>query len=211
MLIGYARISTLEQNLNLQTDALQRVGCEKIFTDQVSGSVKSRPQLDQALDFIRCGDTLVVWRLDRLGRSLRHLMELVTELQEKGIGFRSLTESMDTTTSGGKLIFHIFGALAEFERNLIRERTKAGLKAARARGRKGGRKPALSTKQQQVAVKLYHEKAHTAEEICRIMGISKPTLYSYIKKAAEANGVQDATAKTEADKENTVSLAVGCL
>jgi DNA invertase Pin-like site-specific DNA recombinase len=192
MLIGYARVSTMEQNLNLQTDALRRVGCEKIFTDQVSGSVKNRPQLHQALDFIRSGDTLVVWRLDRLGRSLRHLIELVTELQEQEIGFRSLSESMDTTTCSGKLIFHIFGALAEFERNLIRERTKAGLEAARARGRKGGRKPALSAKQQQVAVKLYHQKDHTAEEICRIMGISKPTLYSYIKKASRTGGFSTA-------------------
>jgi len=205
MLIGYARVSTMDQNLSLQIDALQRIGCDKLFTDQVSGSVKNRPQLEQALDFLRSGDTLVVWRLDRLGRSLRHLIEFVTELQERGIGFRSLTESMDTTTSGGKLIFHIFGALAEFERNLIRERTKAGLEAARARGRKGGRKPALSDKQQEVAVKLYHEKAHTAEEICRIMGISKPTLYSYIKKAAEGNEEKDATAKTE-DKENPIPL-----
>ena len=205
MLIGYARVSTIDQNLNLQIDALQKVGCENLFTDQISGSAKSRPQLDQALNFLRSGDTLVVWRLDRLGRSLRHLIELVTELQERGVGFRSLTESMDTTTSGGKLIFHIFGALAEFERNVIRQRTKAGLEAARARGRKGGRKPALSDKQQEVAVKLYHEKAHTAKEICRIMGISKPTLYSYIKKAAEGNEEKDATAKTEA-KENPIPL-----
>jgi DNA invertase Pin-like site-specific DNA recombinase len=184
MLIGYARVSTIDQNLFLQIDALQQVGCEKIFTDQVSGSVKSRPQLELAFSFLREGDTLVVWRLDRLGRSLRHLIELVTKLEEKGIHFRSLTETMDTTNSGGKLIFHIFAALAEFERNIIIERTKAGLEAARARGRKGGRKPALSAKQQEVAVKLYHEKDHTAEEICRIMGISKPTLYSYIKKAS---------------------------
>jgi len=186
MLIGYARVSTIDQNLFLQIDALQQVGCDKIFTDQVSGSVKSRPQLELALDFLREGDTLVVWRLDRLGRSLRHLIELVTELEEKRIHFRSLTESMDTTTCSGKLIFHIFGALSEFERNLIRERTKAGLEAARARGRKGGRKPALSDKQQEVAVKLYHEKKHTVEEICTIMGISKPTLYSYIRKSEKA-------------------------
>jgi len=205
MLIGYARVSTIDQNLNLQIDALQQVGCDKIFTDQVSGSAKSRPQLELGLDFLREGDTLVVWRLDRLGRSLRHLIELITKLEEKGIHFRSITESMDTTNSGGKLIFHIFGALAEFERNIIIERTKAGLEAARARGRKGGRKPALSAKQQQVAVKLYYEKAHTAEEICRIMGISKPTLYSYIKKAVEGNGAKYATTKT-ADKENSIPL-----
>lgn len=183
MFIGYARVSTYDQNLNLQIDALKKVDCEKIFTDQVSGSTTCRPQLEAVLDFLREGDTLVVWRLDRLGRNLRHLCELVTQLEEKGIGFRSLTESMDTTTCSGKLIFHIFGALAEFERNLIRERTKAGLKAARARGRLGGRKPALSEKQQEVAVRLYHEKQHTVDEICRIMGISKPTLYSYIRKS----------------------------
>ena len=206
MLIGYARVSTDDQKLNLQIDALEKVGCEKIFTDQVSGSIACRPQLEGALDFLREGDTLVVWRLDRLGRNLRHLIELVRQLEEKGIGFRSLTESMDTTTSGGKLIFHIFGALAEFERNLIRERTKAGLDAARARGRKGGRKPALSAKQQEVAVKLYYEKNHTAEEICRIMGISKPTLYSYIKKAAEGSEEKDVIAETEADKENPIPL-----
>ena len=167
----------------MQIDALQKVGCEKIFTDQVSGSRASRPQLGEAIEFLREGDTLVVWRLDRLGRNLRHLIELVRKLEEKGIGFRSLTESMDTTTCSGKLIFHIFGALAEFERNLIRERTKPGLAAARARGRLGGRKPALSPNQQEVAVRLYHEKERTVEEICRIMGISKPTLYSYIRKA----------------------------
>ena len=173
-----------DQNMNLQIDALKQVGCEKLFTDQVSGSTTTRPQLEAVLDFLREGDTLVVWRLDRLGRNLKHLIELVNRLDSKGIGFRSLTESMDTTTSGGKLIFHIFGALAEFERNLIRERTKAGLVAARARGRLGGRKPALSPHQQGVAVRLYHENEHTVSEICRIMGISKPTLYSYIHKAA---------------------------
>ena len=186
MLIGYARVSTIDQNLNLQVDALQQVGCEKIFTDKVSGSRANRPKLGEALEFLREGDTLVVWRLDRLGRNLRHLCELVRELEEKCIGFRSLTESMDTTTCSGKLIFHIFGALAEFERNLIRERTKAGLAAARARGRLGGRKPQLSPNQQEVAVRLYHEKEHTVYEICRIMGISKPTLYSYIKKAEKS-------------------------
>jgi DNA invertase Pin-like site-specific DNA recombinase len=205
MLIGYARVSKIDQNLNLQIDALKRVGCSKIFTDQVSGSIKSRPQLEQALDFLRSRDILVVWRLDRLGRSLRHLIELVAELQAKEIGFRSITEAMDTTTSGGKLIFHIFGALAEFERNVIQERTRAGLEAARARGRKGGRKPKLTEKQQQVAVKLYHEKAHTVEEICRIMGISKPTLYSYINKAEGGSEKRDATART-ADQENPIPL-----
>src|SRR5919199_2185370 len=147
MNIGYARVSTDEQNLDLQRDALQKADCQQIFTDQVSGTKARRPGLEQALSHLRQGDTLVVWRLDRLGRSLRHLIDTVTELQDRGIGFKSLTESIDTTTSGGKLVFHIFGALAEFEREIIRERTNAGLQAARARGRTGGRRKALTEKQ----------------------------------------------------------------
>jgi len=139
MLIGYARVSTTEQTLALQSDALTKVGCSRIFTDTASGATTSRPGLTEAMTFAREGDVLVVWRLDRLGRSLKHLIETITTLDQQGIGFRSLTESIDTTTSGGKLIFHIFGALAEFERDIIRERTRAGLEAARARGRMGGR------------------------------------------------------------------------
>jgi DNA invertase Pin-like site-specific DNA recombinase len=127
MLIGYARVSTQEQTLNLQQDALEKAGCNKIFTDTASGAKAERKGLEQALGYVRKGDTLVVWRLDRLGRSLPHLISTMTDLEERGIGFKSLTENIDTTTSGGKLIFHIFGALAEFERNLIRERTQAGL------------------------------------------------------------------------------------
>lgn len=183
MLVGYARVSTHDQNLDMQKDALHKAGCERIFVDQVSGSVAVRPGLEQTMDFLRDGDTIVVWRLDRLGRSLKNLIELVTQLERKGIGFKSLMESMDTNTSGGKLIFHLFGALAEFERNLIRERTQAGLAAAKSRGRKGGRRPALDAQQREVAVKLYNEKKHSVKEICHIMGISKPTLYSYIRKA----------------------------
>src|SRR5215470_16213287 len=137
MLVGYARVSTQEQTLALQQDALQKTGCERIFTDTASGTKTDRPGLDDALHFVCTGDTLIVWRLDRLGRSLKHLIETISRLQEQGIGFRSVQESIDTTTSGGKLIFHVFGALAEFERDLIRERTLAGLAAARARGRKG--------------------------------------------------------------------------
>jgi len=130
MLIGYARVSTHEQNLDLQKDALEKAECKRIFVEQMSGSSSNRPELKRAMDILREEDTLVVWRLDRLGRSLKHLIELITELEEKKVGFKSLTESIDTNTSGGKLVFHIFGALAEFERNLIRERTNAGLSAA---------------------------------------------------------------------------------
>jgi DNA invertase Pin-like site-specific DNA recombinase len=180
MLIGYARISTQEQTLNLQKDALQKVGCNKIFTDTASGAKAERIGLDKALNYVRKGDTLVVWRLDRLGRSLPHLITTMTDLEERGIGFKSLTENIDTTTSGGKLIFHIFGALAEFERNLIRERTTAGLTAARARGRKGGRPKALTGKQVGIAQDLY-EKQHPTAGICRTLKISKATLYRYIK------------------------------
>src|SRR5438270_3892916 len=146
MLIGYARISTLDQTLALQQDALTAAGCEQLYTDTVSGSVTERPGLTQALSHLRAGDTLVVWRLDRLGRSLSHLIETVSQLQQQGIGFRSLQEQIDTTTSGGKLIFHVFGALAEFERDVIRERTHAGLAAARRRGRLFGRPKVLSPK-----------------------------------------------------------------
>jgi DNA invertase Pin-like site-specific DNA recombinase len=182
MLIGYARVSTQEQTLNLQRDALEKAGCTKIFTDTASGAKSERKGLDEALSYVRKGDTLVVWRLDRLGRSLPHLITTMTDLEEQGIGFKSLTENIDTTTSGGKLIFHIFGALAEFERNLIRERTQAGLTAARARGKKGGRPKALTQRQLGIARELY-EKRHPIAEICRTLKISKATLYRSIKTA----------------------------
>jgi DNA invertase Pin-like site-specific DNA recombinase len=146
MLIGYARVPTQDQTLNLQKDALKKIGCKKIFTDTASGAKQERKGLEEVQNFLREGDTLVVWRLDRLGRSLKHLIETITELNNRNIGFKSLTENIDTTTSGGKLVFHIFGALAEFERDIIRERTQAGLIAARARGRKGGRPKALTQK-----------------------------------------------------------------
>lgn len=144
MLIGYARVSTGDQNLNLQVDALKAAGCEKVVPDKLSGAKDERSGLNQLLELLRAGDTLVVWRLDRLGRSLSHLISVTTELESRGVGFRSLQEGIDTTTSGGKLVFHIFGALAEFERSLTQERTQAGLKAARSRGRNGGRPQALS-------------------------------------------------------------------
>ena len=181
MKVGYARVSTNEQDLSLQLDALKEAGCEKTYQDQVSGVKAVRPGLQEALAYLRKGDTLVVWRLDRLGRSLKHLIETVNELEERGIGFQSLQESIDTTTSSGRLIFHIFGALAEFERNLIRERTQAGLEAARARGRKGGRPKSLNAKKTELLYELYDSKKHTVKEICEMMGISRPTLYSYLR------------------------------
>src|SRR5688500_3703124 len=181
MLIGYARVSTHEQTLHLQQDALQKAECSKIFTDTASGAKTGRIGLEEALTYVRKGDTLVVWRLDRLGRSLPHLIITMTDLEERGIGFKSLTENIDTTTSGGKLIFHIFGALAEFERNLIRERTQAGLSAARARGKRGGRPTALNNRQISIARALYTDKEHSIAEICRTLKISRATLYRSIK------------------------------
>jgi DNA invertase Pin-like site-specific DNA recombinase len=180
MLIGYARVSTDDQNLDLQKDALTHAGCERILEDYQSGVKAERQGLSAALDYAREGDTLVVWRLDRLGRSLKDLIEIVTQLEARKVGLKSLHESLDTSSSSGKLIFHIFGALAEFERNLIRERTQAGLQAARARGRKGGRPKSLNAEKRALAIQLYEHKEHTVETICEIMGISKPTLYKYI-------------------------------
>ena len=182
MFIGYARVSMQDQNLDLQKDALKKAGCKKIFIDKITGSTSNRPGLFRTMDDLRQDDTLVVWRLDRLGRSLKHLIELVGQLEEKKIGFKSLQESIDTTTSGGKLIFHIFGALAEFERNLIRERTYAGLAAARARGKQGGRPKALDSKKRELAIKLHKQKVHSVKDICNMMGISKQTLYNYLKE-----------------------------
>lgn len=176
-LIGYARVSTAEQDLALQVDALETAGCRRVFRDVASGALDRRPELDHALDHLRCGDTLVVWRLDRLGRSLRHLIETVGALAERGVGFKSLTEHLDTTSPGGKLVFHVFAALAEFERELIRERTMAGLEAARARGRKGGRPPAMTAEKIALARQLYDAKTHTIAEITRVLGVSRGTLY----------------------------------
>lgn len=181
MRIGYARVSTSEQNLDLQKDALERAGCDKIIEDVISGKTESRTGLDRVREMLREGDVLVVWRLDRLGRSLKHLIELMAELEKLKIGFQSIQESIDTTTPGGRLVFHIFGALAEFERNLISSRTKAGLDAARARGRKGGRPKKLGNQQRAMAIDLYNRKTHGVDEICRTVGISKPTLYAYVR------------------------------
>jgi DNA invertase Pin-like site-specific DNA recombinase len=181
MQVGYARVSTQEQTLDLQRDALKKAGCERIFEDTISGAKAERPGLSEALEFMREGDTLVVWKLDRLGRSLKQLIETVTNLNARRIGFKSLTEQIDTTTSGGKLIFHVFGALAEFERDLIRERTHAGLHAARIRGRQGGRPRGLDEKKIKMLRALYADKNNTVEDILSTMKISKSTLYRYVK------------------------------
>ncbi len=180
MLIGYARVSTADQQLNLQNDALTRAGCERIFTDTASGAKAARMGLEQALAFARKGDTIVVWKLDRLGRSLRHLVETLADLRGRGIGFRSLQESIDTTTGGGKLVFHVFAALAEFERDLIRERTRAGLDAARARGKRGGRRRKLDEKKRAQALTLHEDKSNTIEDICRTLRVGRSTLYRYL-------------------------------
>ncbi len=181
MIIGYARVSTTDQNLDLQKDALNKVGCDRIFTDEISGSTINRKGLSRALDTLREGDTLVIWRLDRLGRSLRHLIDIINDLNERGIGLRSIEETIDTSSSTGKLIFHIFGALSEFERNLIRERTKAGLESARARGRLGGRPKKLDNEKRKHLKILYCDQKLSISEIARITGVSKPTVYSYIR------------------------------
>jgi DNA invertase Pin-like site-specific DNA recombinase len=191
MQIGYARISTEEQTLNLQLDALKAAGCEQIFTDRVSGARAERPGLTNALGHLRAGDTLVVWRLDRLGRSLPHLIETVTGLADRGVAFKSLTESIDTTHTGGRLIFHIFGALAEFERDLIRERTRAGLTAARARGRNGGHprvKGFADPRQLTLAKQLYAAKQTPVGDLCRMFKVSRATFYRYMEDAATTNG-----------------------
>jgi DNA invertase Pin-like site-specific DNA recombinase len=183
MLIGYARVSTLEQNLDLQRDALKLSGCEKIIVDKLSGTLSERPGLTKIKELLRRGDTLVVWRLDRLGRSLKDLIEWMNYLDKEGVGLKSLQESIDTGTATGKLVFHLFGALSEFERNLIKERTMAGLTAARARGRKGGRPPRLDKDKRALVVSLYNEKKLSVKKICEMMNITKPTLYRYVQES----------------------------
>lgn len=182
MLVGYARVSTRDQNYELQLDALEAAGCSKIFEEKLSGAQRDRPELKAALDYVRPGDTLVVWKLDRLARSLKQLIETVETLSEREIGFRSLTESIDTTSSGGRLIFHIFGALAEFERSIIRERTTAGLTAARARGRVGGRPPALSESDICVAQTLLKDGDLTVAEIAERLHVAPSTLYKHLPR-----------------------------
>jgi DNA invertase Pin-like site-specific DNA recombinase len=182
MLIGYARVSTMDQNLDLQTDALKLAGCEQIFTDKITGTKFERPQLTELKKILRAGDTIVVWKLDRMGRGLRDLINLMREFDEQKIGFKSLTEGIDTTTTTGKLIFHIFGALAEFERNLIIERTQAGLKAGRARGKIGGRPPKLSKDQKKVLKAMHRDKTIPLTTILETFKISKPTMYKIVNE-----------------------------
>jgi DNA invertase Pin-like site-specific DNA recombinase len=185
-LLGYARVSTDQQNLALQLDALTNAGCRRIFRDVGSGSLKQRPQLEECLSFLQPGDTLVVWRLDRLGRGLKHLIELVEHLQAHEMAFRSLTEDIDTTTSGGRLTFHIFGALAQFEREIIRERTRAGVAAARERGRVGGRPPALTPDKITIAETMRAQKM-TMPAIANALGVSVATLYRQLPPRPAAN------------------------
>src|ERR1700730_4430805 len=184
MKIGYVRVSKQEQHEALQIDALKEAGCKKWFLDKMTGSKAERKGLDEALAYLRPGDTLVVWKLDRAGRSLTHLIELLKGLKERSIEFVSLTEKIDTSTPGGKLIFHLMGALAEFERDLIRERTNAGLAAARARGRRGGRPRKIRTNGKIVlARQMFADKSHSIPDMCATLGISSATLYRYVKKS----------------------------
>ncbi len=182
MLIGYARVSTSDQNLDLQLDALKKAGCTKIFHDTISGAKAERPGLDDALAYLRTGDTLTVWRLDRLGRSLKHLIEVINKLNKEDKEFKSLQESLDTATPTGKLIFHVLGALAEFERSLIRERTKAGLAAARARGRIGGRPRVLSAKKVALLNSMLRDKSNSVADVSQALGVSRATIYNYTKE-----------------------------
>ena len=184
MKIGYARVSTKDQSLNLQKDALEKAGCRKIYSEQISGTKTDRANLDEMIEHIRQGDIIVVWKLDRLGRSLRDLINLISKFQDLGVEFKSLQDNIDTTTPTGKLTFHLFAALAEFERDIISERTKAGLESARARGRRGGRPKGLSKKamdKARLAESLYNEKNNSIQEICEYLSVSKSTLYRYLR------------------------------
>ena len=180
MLIGYARVSTQDQDPGLQLDALTEAGCERVFKEKASGAQRDRPQLTAVLEHLRRDDTLVVWKLDRLARSLKQLIETVERLEDKGIGFRSLTENIDTTSPGGRLIFHIFGALAEFERTIIRERTVAGLRAARARGRLGGRPSSLTGTDLAAAKAMLADPEITVVEVARRLKVAPSTLYRHL-------------------------------
>jgi DNA invertase Pin-like site-specific DNA recombinase len=182
-LVGYARVSTRDQNAALQRDALNAAGCVRVFEETASGASRDRAQLAATLDYMRLGDTLVVWKLDRLARSLKQLIETVEELEKRGVGFRSLTEAIDTTTAGGRLVFQIFGALSEFERQLIRERTRAGLDAAQAMGRKAGRKPKLGADDLTAARAMLSDPTISVEAIAKRLGVAPGTLYRHLPAA----------------------------
>ena len=178
--IGYARVSTDDQHLDLQRDALTKAGCSVIYEEAASGKSTARPELEQCRKALREGDTLVVWRLDRLGRSLPELVQIVAELEQRGVGFESLTEKIETDSAAGRLVFHVFAALSEFERNLIRERTQAGLAAARARGRAGGRKPKLDDQQVREIKALLRDPEIQVADVARRYGVSRTTLYKHV-------------------------------
>jgi len=180
--IGYARISTGDQKLDLQINALEKEGCTKIFTDIISGSKSERPGFDELIGYIRPGDTLVVWKLDRLGRTMKFLVSLIHQFEKDGVHFKSLTEGIDTTTTVGRFTFNIFGSLAQFERDMIRERSVAGQTAARNRGEKTGRPKKLDIKKRNLAKDLYDSEKYPIQTICNMLGITKPTLYRYIRE-----------------------------
>lgn len=182
MKVGYVRISKHIQNKQLQLDALGREGCEKIFIDEMTGTTREREQLKEALSFLRPGDTLVVWKFDRMARSLKNMIDIANELREKGIEFVSITEKVDTSTPGGKLIFHMMAALAEFEHDLIKERSIAGLEAAREQGKQGGRPKVLDEKQKNRLQRLARDKSFSVQELCGMFGISQATYYRTVKK-----------------------------
>jgi DNA invertase Pin-like site-specific DNA recombinase len=184
--IGYARVSTEEQSLDPQTDLLTAAGCERIFADKASGKLANRPEFDQALAYLRAGDVLVVTKLDRCGRSVRHLVDLIQRLNDSGVGLQVLQQAIDTTTPGGRLVFHFFAALAEFERELIRERTCDGLAAARARGRNGGRRSALTEQQVAVARQMYHSRKYSIVQIAATLRVSRATIYRALEESAAA-------------------------
>lgn len=186
MIIGYARVSTQDQNPELQLDALRGAGCEELFQEKATGKFRERPELTACLRSMRKGDTLVVWKLDRLARSLKDLVEIVHDLNQRGVGFRSLTEAIDTHSSGGRLVFHLFGALAEFEHSLIRERTMAGLVAARARGRMGGRKPVMSKADTRKAAAMLSDPNITKTEVAKHFSVSRVTLNAALAREGYA-------------------------
>ena len=192
MKIGYARVSTQDQNLEMQLDALSKAGCEQIFQEKASGVKSERPELLAMQQILRKGDVIYIYKLDRLGRSLKHLLELTSDFEKQGVGLVSLNDHIDTTTAQGRLIFNIFASLSEFERDLIRERTKSGLEAARARGRKGGRSRGLSKEAERTAMlaqTLYNERKLGVDAIAKELLISKMTLYKYLRhRGVKING-----------------------